>query len=267
MLKLHLTHEQMGPSQHDTNIAPDKCSAVKAIEFKKRGEGVGGGFKGRSPNKATIWMGDKDWRNIVLPDDYNVDNVQEVVISDSQGIMPALKFVKSSQNPRMWDAQQPEAALGNQVPGYQGAPSRTFAVRRALKNAFDYLGEVGVNDLGYLLNCEIMLPTSHDNEGNRNNILDLADQLKAEMGTPVSINFVVTGQGQLHGEVVGEGHLGAHPHADRAMAGRQQIAPINYPSGTGPVQATALQTVPAGGESLKPGQNEQSYGSDGPQDK
>lgn len=220
MLKLQLTHEQKGLSNHDTNISPSKIGSVKSVQFVKRGEGVGGGFKGRSPNKATIWMGEKDWRNIMLPDDYNVEKVHEMVMTDSQGIEPELKFVKSTENPRVWIAQ---GNLSDLMMVTSSAPSRTFEVKKAFQ-ALDFIGDVGVNDLKYLLNCEIQLPVNHDNDDNRKAIYDLGDQLSKSMGTPVAANITVVGVGHVHGEANQEAQSqgdASHGH------GQQQAAPVN----------------------------------------
>lgn len=268
MLKLQLTNGQ-GSSQHDTNIKPDRIHTIQGCEFVKRGEGVGGGFKGRAANRVTIGLGDRDWRNVILPDSYDFESIESVMILDSTGVMNTLLFQKSTD--RIWLAQQPDLmdVPGASVPGYQGAPPRTFEVRRAFKNALDFIGEVGVNDLGFLLNCEVQLPQNHDTTKNRDKIYNLAEKLGKEIGTPVAAEIVLTGAGAVQKQVVGEGHLGAHPHADRAMAGRQQIMPVGYAPGAGPREVAAIQPFSGEGSgeaSLQPGQNEQPYGSLGPKD-
>jgi len=273
MIKLQLTNER-GQSQHDTNLTPEQVGQVKFMELKKRHEGVGGGFKGRAPNRCTIWLSTTVFKNVVLHDNYSFESISEMQLVDSTGQIPVLTFVKSDMNPREWVAQQPHMVIGGNtqttVPGYQSAPVRAFEVRKKLiEEMGDLIGEVGVNDLKHLLLVEVQVPVNNDNGDLRNQVFDLADKLAEEMGTRINVSFQPIGATTVMKPVVGEGHLGEHPQQDRAMAGRQQVAAVGYPTGTGPTDAMALQPVGSGtpGETpLKPGQNEQTYGSKGPQD-
>ena len=265
MLKLEIRNNKKGqpPLMYsDTNLADNTLKEVRFATVKSRGQGLHKGFKGRAGNRIIIDWGVRNWRAVVLPDEYDVTGIQSLSIVDSKNQQPPLLFVKDKVDPNRWNAVQtaPEESIVG--------PDRVYAVEKDFREKFDYLGGIGVNDLGYILAVRIQVPSDYDTDENKNEITNLAYDLKEKYETPVAVEFDVIGALGPSRGVLLEGKLGMSNHPEHAMAGRQQIEPMNVGSHPDPTTVAGIKPFTEGGEAkgLKPGQTGEPYGSYGPQD-
>lgn len=276
MIKLQLINVVDGRERvinADSDVAESNLRHITHIQLKRRGEGVGHGFKGRAPNRAVVYWGDRQWNSVVLPDDYNMDSLKSMTLFDSKKQLDPVTFTPKAGKPLKWEAQQQTTQFQTgTVQAAQSGSTRVYEIEEAFKTHFDWIGGVGVNDLGHALAVTIEVPADANTTDNQNALYEFGDKLSEQYGTTVAVNFTLIGaRGTGVKQVLGEGHVGETPFPQHAMAGRQPIQPVGagVSSPTGPVVGVNPYTPgwQEGGEkTLQPGQTEEPYGSLGPQD-
>jgi len=268
MLVLKLYNRTTGkahPLVSDTNIPPEALRKVTYVSVKGRGTGVGS-FNGRAPQRAVIDMGSNSkgqdiWKSVPLPDGYDIDSITQVEIVDTQNQLPVLQFKKDHQKPNTWHAQHPDYITGDS--GVQS--EKALQVRQLYKERFDYLGGVGVNDLGNRLVVTLQVPTNYNTAENQTAWLDYAETLQEQYGN-VDLEVSEVGNTTDTKKHLMEGNLGESNLPGEILAGRHPLEPVNVGSNPTPISAAGIRPFDREGQSGGPGHNAQDYGAGGPLD-
>jgi len=257
MLKLRIAYPE-GPLEVDSNLTKDEVKEVRFIQIKPDNGSALGTFKGRAGHRATIDMGVTAWRTVVLPDDRDPSGIQGFELFDTKQEIDPLRF--SAGDPLFFMAEQ----AGEKREITKG-PDRHLTLRNDFKSQFAWIGEVGVNDLGYQMVATVEVPAASNNRQNRELLNDYAQHMGKKFKTEVMVKIKPIGYSV---------HIpDAHPlMADEliaregpAIAGQQSVQPDPHVQDTNPTTfggVTPMSEGPHfGGEPLEIGEPHQQYGS------
>jgi len=281
MIKLAVNGDYQVTS--DTNLSNAALPYVRFIEFKKRGEGVGGGFNGRAPNRVIIDLGDRDYRAVPLPDNFDPDRmtIKSIQLVDTNDLIKPVNF-EQSENLRVWNAVQPETPQQSiQGSGDLGGATLQFEIEDFFKNAIPAIKKCGVNVIGRPANMAYVEMSLHKDDAQNEEYIraidalayDFSEQHMAKHGGVFGINVQVksleeTGTGYQPQNTF-EGKLVQPDHPEHAAAGRNPVKVESRP-GISAQNVAAVKPFTEGSSSgekiLRPGQTDEPYGSVGPHD-